>query len=91
MRWWKWFGLAGLLGAVAVSAVVVVQKRRARPWTEYPPEELRARLEDPALYLTPDAASQAHRLGAELDATRAELEAAFAEWEAATRAMEASG
>ena len=53
-------------------------------------EELRARLENPALYLTPDAATQAQRLGAELDAARAELEAAFAEWEAAMRGMEAT-
>jgi ATP-binding cassette subfamily F protein 3 len=53
-------------------------------------EELRSRLEDPALYVTPDGAAQAHRLGAELEEARAGLEAAFAEWEAATRAMEAT-
>ena len=43
MRWWKWLGLAGLLGAAA-AGVVVVQRRRAREWTEYSPEELRERL-----------------------------------------------
>jgi hypothetical protein len=51
-------------------------------------QQLRVRLEDPALYLTPDAAAQAQRLGVELEAARAELDAAFAEWEAATRVME---
>ena len=50
--------------------------------------ELRAQLEDPALYLTADAAAQAQRLGRELEDARAELDAAFAEWEAATRAEE---
>jgi len=43
MRWWKWLGLAGLLGAAAAGAVVV-QRRRARTWVDYSPEELRARL-----------------------------------------------
>jgi hypothetical protein len=43
MRWWKWLGLAGLLGAAAAGAVVV-QRRRARTWTDYSPEELRSRL-----------------------------------------------
>ena len=52
-------------------------------------EELRARLDDPSLYLTPGAAAEARRLGTELETARAELEAAFAEWEAATQAMEA--
>ena len=46
-------------------------------------------LEEPALYLTPEAAAQAQRLGVELEAARADLDAAFAEWEAATRVMEA--
>ena len=51
MRWWKWLGLAGLLGAAAAGAVVV-QRRRARTWVDYSPEELRsrlhARLDDPS-------------------------------------------
>ncbi|HEX7335987.1 MAG TPA: ABC-F family ATP-binding cassette domain-containing protein [Gemmatimonadales bacterium] len=45
---------------------------------------IRARLEDPELYATPDGALQAHTLGTELDAARAELERALADWEAAT-------
>jgi ATP-binding cassette subfamily F protein 3 len=53
--------------------------------------ELGAQLEDPALYLPPDGAERAHRLGAKLEAARRELEAAFAQWESATRALEASG
>jgi len=40
MRWWKWVGLAGLIGAAAAS-VVVVQRRRARPWTDVSTENLR--------------------------------------------------
>jgi ATP-binding cassette subfamily F protein 3 len=51
-------------------------------------ENLRAQLEDPALYLAPGGPERAHRLGAELEEARVELEAAFAEWEAATRALE---
>jgi hypothetical protein len=43
MRWLKWLGLAGLIGAAAVG-VVVVQRRQARTWTDYAPEELRDRL-----------------------------------------------
>jgi hypothetical protein len=46
MRWWKWVGLAGLVGAAAAGAAVVVQKRRARSWTDYTPEDLRARLHE---------------------------------------------
>ena len=42
-RWWKWLGLAGVLGAAAAGAVVV-NRRRSRTWTEYTPEELRDRL-----------------------------------------------
>jgi len=45
VRWWKWVGLAGLIGAAAAGAVVI-QRRRARQWTEYEPEELRSRLHD---------------------------------------------
>jgi hypothetical protein len=40
---WKLVGLAGLLGAVAVGAVAV-NRRRARTWNEYHPDELRERL-----------------------------------------------
>jgi ATP-binding cassette subfamily F protein 3 len=53
--------------------------------------ELRARLEDPDLYLTPEGAAEAARLGADLDDARRALDEAFAEWEAATRRMETAG
>lgn len=43
MRWWKWVGLAGLIGAAAVG-VVAVQRQRRRTWQDYSAEELRERL-----------------------------------------------
>ncbi len=43
MRWWKWIGLAGLVGAAAAGAVVV-NRRRARSWEDYDADELRSRL-----------------------------------------------
>jgi hypothetical protein len=43
VRWWKWIGLAGLVGAAAAGAVVV-SRRRARRWKDYDPDELRTRL-----------------------------------------------
>ena len=52
---------------------------------------IRAQLEDPALYATPEGAAQAHALGTELEAARMELERAFAEWEAATAVLEREG
>ena len=51
---------------------------------------IKARLEDPALYATPEGAQEAVALGQELEVARAELERAFAEWEAATSALENS-
>jgi ATP-binding cassette subfamily F protein 3 len=53
--------------------------------------ELRAQLENPDLYLTPDGAAAAARIGAELEVARQALDLAFAEWEAATRRMETAG
>ena len=53
--------------------------------------ELRAQLEDPDLYLTPEGAAAAARIGAELEVARQALDLAFAEWEAATRRMETAG
>jgi hypothetical protein len=41
MRWWKWLGLAGVVG-IAATGVVVVRKERAR--RSYTPEEIRDRL-----------------------------------------------
>jgi ATP-binding cassette subfamily F protein 3 len=52
---------------------------------------LRAQLEAPELYLSPDAAQQARRLGAELEQARLALESAFAAWETATRTLESIG
>ena len=49
---------------------------------------LRARLEDPALYATPEGGVQAHTIGGELEVARKELERAFVQWEAATAALE---
>jgi ATP-binding cassette subfamily F protein 3 len=51
---------------------------------------IKTRLEDPALYATPEGAQEAVTLGRELEVARAELERAFAEWEAATSALENS-
>jgi len=53
--------------------------------------ELRGQLENPDLYLTPDGAAAAARIGAELEVARQALDLAFAEWEAATRRMETAG
>jgi ATP-binding cassette subfamily F protein 3 len=45
--------------------------------------DLRAKLEDPALYSTAVGAAQAQRLGIELEAARADLDRALQKWEAA--------
>jgi len=44
MRWWKWVGLAGVIGAAAVGAGVLVARRR-RTYVDYDTEELTARLQ----------------------------------------------
>ncbi|MEQ4208984.1 hypothetical protein ABN028_21450 [Actinopolymorpha sp. B17G11] len=41
MRWWKWLGLAGVVGVAATGAVIVRAERRRQAYT---PEEIRARL-----------------------------------------------
>jgi hypothetical protein len=43
MRWWKWVGLAGVIGAAAVGAGVLVARRR-RTYVDYDTEELTERL-----------------------------------------------
>jgi hypothetical protein len=43
VRWWKWVGLAGLVGAAAIGVGVVIS-RRERPTVDYDLDELRARL-----------------------------------------------
>jgi ATP-binding cassette subfamily F protein 3 len=52
---------------------------------------LRAKLEDPALYVTVDGTGQAKTIGAELEAAKSELERAFAAWETATKALGTAG
>jgi hypothetical protein len=44
VHWWKWLGVAGLVGAAAVGAVAVQRSRGARHFVELPPDELRHRL-----------------------------------------------
>ena len=46
---------------------------------------LRARFEDPDLYMTAEGAIRAGSIGRELETAKGELERAFARWEAATR------
>jgi hypothetical protein len=41
VRWWKWLGLAGVVGVAATGAVVARAERRRRSYT---PEEVRDRL-----------------------------------------------
>ena len=47
---------------------------------------VRARLEDPDLYVTPDGGKRASVLGQELEQARRALDRAFERWEAATEA-----
>ncbi|HSR26693.1 MAG TPA: hypothetical protein VLW53_24300 [Candidatus Eisenbacteria bacterium] len=41
MRWWKWLGLAGVVGVAASGAVIARAERQRRAYT---PEDIRARL-----------------------------------------------
>jgi hypothetical protein len=41
MRWWKWLGVAGLVGVAATGVVVVRAERKRRAYT---PDEVRDRL-----------------------------------------------
>jgi len=45
---------------------------------------IRSRLENPALYSTPEGVTEARSLGLELENARAELDSAYRDWEAAT-------
>ena len=49
---------------------------------------IRAQLEDPALYSTPEGGARAGALGEQLEQARAELDGAFSRWEAATANLE---
>lgn len=41
MRWWKWLGLASMVGVAATGAVVARGQRQRHAYT---PDEVRARL-----------------------------------------------
>ncbi|HEY3339495.1 MAG TPA: hypothetical protein VGK18_13410 [Propionicimonas sp.] len=41
MKWWKWVGLASVVGVVATGAVVARSERQRRAYTS---EEVRAKL-----------------------------------------------
>jgi hypothetical protein len=41
VRWWKWLGLAGLVGVAATGVVIARSERKRR---SYAPDEIRARL-----------------------------------------------
>ena len=43
MQWWKWLGLAGVVGVAATGAVIARAERRRRAYT---PEEIRTRLRE---------------------------------------------
>ncbi len=43
MRWWKWLGLAALLG---VAATGVALERSRRSWHAYDPDEVRTKLHE---------------------------------------------
>jgi ATP-binding cassette subfamily F protein 3 len=51
---------------------------------------LRAELEDPHLYLTPEGSRRAGEIGREMEAARSRLDQAFTRWETATREAELS-
>ncbi len=41
--WWKWLGLAGVVGVAATGAAIARQERQRRAYT---PEEIRTRLNE---------------------------------------------
>lgn len=41
--WWKWLGLAGIVGVAATGAAIARQERQRRSYT---PDEIRARLHE---------------------------------------------
>ena len=71
----------------AREAVAAAESEVAR--LEARVEEIRAVLEDPDLYTTPDGSRRAAALGPDLDQARAALDAAFQAWAEATAALEA--
>jgi ATP-binding cassette subfamily F protein 3 len=75
-------------GAKRDGRARVEQAELAVAGAERKVEEVRRRLEDPALYATPEGGREAAALGTVLEAARRDLEAAFTEWEAAVEALE---
>ncbi|MEJ7812318.1 MAG: ABC-F family ATP-binding cassette domain-containing protein [Gemmatimonadaceae bacterium] len=65
--------------ANAESDVMTLERRVA---------ELKATLEDPALYTTPEGSKRSAQLGADLESAKRALDEALARWEAATAALE---
>jgi hypothetical protein len=55
MRWWKWLGVAGLVGVAASGVVIARAERRRRAYT---PQEIRARLHARYAEATGDAAGK---------------------------------
>jgi hypothetical protein len=65
VKWWKWVGLASVVGVVATGAVVARSERQRRAYT---PDEVRAKLharldERPLEPIAPDKPRE-RRLGA---------------------------
>jgi hypothetical protein len=60
MQWWKWLGLAGVVGVTA-SGVAIARDSRTR--NEYTPDDVRARLHERAAQV--DAAPQLGEPGAD--------------------------
>jgi len=65
VKWWKWVGLASVVGVVATGAVVARSERQRRAYT---PDEVRAklhsRLDERPPQATAPVASRQRRFGA---------------------------
>ena len=43
MRWWKWLGIAGLVGVAATGVLIAREERKRHAYT---PDQIRARLHE---------------------------------------------